>query len=316
MNKTVDAGDGRRYRTEIPNVVFTLGLSPYELTLYLHLKRTAGEQGECWKSTATLAKETCMSTGMVSKAKDALTIPRIELGKKPLIKVKPEENPHGGKARHFITLVDIWPDNFKRFTSSQDEVASSPHELASSYSEIASSPGEIKKEPKEEEPKKKEEIPLGAKSAPLTVEVSQVFEHWKSTLQHTRAKLTPERSKAIRARLRDGYSVEEIKDAIDGCANSPFHQGKNDQHKVHNDLTLICRNGSKLENFIQMKGVDVTNHGNGKPTNEDKLRTILERRTQAATGEHYSGDETSNQLVRTGGFRAASDGRSLALAFK
>jgi hypothetical protein len=118
----------------------------------------------------------------------------------------------------------------------------------------------VKEELKEEELNK--EIPSGAKSAPLAVEVSQVFEHWKSTLQRTRAKLTPERSKAIRARLGDGYSVE------------------------------------------------------GKPTNEDKLRTILERRTQAATGEYHSGDETGDQLVRTGGFRATSDDRSLALAFK
>jgi hypothetical protein len=242
-----DAGDGRRYRTEIPNVVFTLGLSPFELTLYLHLKRTAGDSGECWKSTATLAKETSMSAGMVSKAKDALTAPRIELGKKPLIKVKEEENPHGGKARHIITLTDIWPDNIKRFSSSQGEVASSPDELASSYSEVASSPHELKKEPKKKEPK---EETKALSSANGSTPILEVFSYWQSALNHPQAKLTPERERVIRARLKEGYTLDVIKQAIDGCRASPFHRGQNERAQAYDDLTLICRSGSKLESFL------------------------------------------------------------------
>ena len=249
MNKTVDAGDGRKYRTEIPNVVFTLGLTPFELTLYLHLKRTAGDSGQCWKSTATLAKETGMSTGMVSKAKDSLTLARVELGKKALIQVKEEENPHGGKARHIITLIDIWPDNFKRFASSQDEVANSPHELASPQDEVASSPHEIKKEPKKKEPK--EETKTLSSPTSSTV-VHAVFSYWQEALNHPQARLTPEREKAIRARLKEGYTFDQITQAIDGCRASPFHRGQNERSQAYDDLTLICRNGSKLESFINV----------------------------------------------------------------
>jgi hypothetical protein len=249
-----DAGDGRRYRTEIPNVVFTLGLSPFELTLYLHLKRTAGDSGECWKSTATLAKETGMSAGMVSKAKDALTIPRVELGKKPLIKVKEEENPHGGKARHVITLTDIWPDNIKRFASSQDEVASSPGELASSYSEVASSPHELKKEHKKKEPK---EETKALSSTNGSTDVQVIFSYWQQALNHPHARLTPERERVIRARLREGYTPDVIKKAIDGCRASPFHRGQNERGQPYDDLTLICRNGSKLESFLNIGKVEI-----------------------------------------------------------
>jgi len=66
-----DAGDLKKYRTEIPNVVFTLGLDPYALTLYCHLKRTTGaaDGGLCYKSTRTLADETGMSAGKVSEAR-------------------------------------------------------------------------------------------------------------------------------------------------------------------------------------------------------------------------------------------------------
>jgi hypothetical protein len=143
--KVQDSGDLRHYRTEIPNLVLTLGLSPFELALYVHLKRTAGDGGRCWKSTVTLAEETGMSAGMVSKAKEGLERPRKELAGKPLIVVAEEANPNGGKPRHVITLADVWPENVSRFAqpSSRGELASSPRELASSR-------GELKKEPSEE----------------------------------------------------------------------------------------------------------------------------------------------------------------------
>lgn len=151
--RVVDHGDLRKYRTEIPNIVFSLGLTPYELALYCLLKKTAGADGMCWKSTATLAKESGMSSGMVSKAKVTLQKPIPILGK-PLIVVDEEPNQKGGKPKHCITLTDIWPDNTRmRGSSSPHEVGaetSSYSEVASSPHERSSSPHEIKKEPIEE----------------------------------------------------------------------------------------------------------------------------------------------------------------------
>lgn len=150
--RVIDRSDPRKYRTEIPNIVLTLGLTPYELTLYVHLKRTAGADGTCWKSTATLARETGMSSGMVSKAKAALQKVMNPL-RKALITVSDEVNQKGGKPNHLITVTDIWPQNMAHFASSQDEVAPeprSPHERARSQDEVASSPHEIRKELVEE----------------------------------------------------------------------------------------------------------------------------------------------------------------------
>jgi hypothetical protein len=161
LRRVIDSGEYRKYRTEIPNIVLTLGLTPYALALYVHLKRTAGGDGLCWKSTATLARETGMSSGMVSKAKESLQKHIDSLGGKSLITVTEERNPKGGKPNHTIAITDIWPENMARFASSQGEVAtvsSSPlevgtsyRELASSPHELASSPGEIRKEPIQEQ---------------------------------------------------------------------------------------------------------------------------------------------------------------------
>jgi uncharacterized phage protein (TIGR02220 family) len=86
-------------------------------------------------------------------------------------------------------------------------------------------------------------------------ETNQIFTYWKEVMKKTSmAKLTEKRRKSIQARLREGYSVDQIKQAIDGCAKSSYHMGQNDSGTVYDDLTLICRSGDKLEQFANNIG--------------------------------------------------------------
>ncbi len=84
-----------------------------------------------------------------------------------------------------------------------------------------------------------------------TEDVRELFVYWcKETGRDAqRTKLTPERDRRIRGRLRDGYSLTDIKLAIANVARSQFHNGENEQGRVYNDLTLICRSGSQLEQY-------------------------------------------------------------------
>lgn len=83
-------------------------------------------------------------------------------------------------------------------------------------------------------------------------EITEIFTHWQQIMGHPQAKLIDARKRAIAGRLREGYTVDQIKQAIEGCKASPFHQGENDTGAVYDDLTLICRNGAKLEFFINL----------------------------------------------------------------
>jgi hypothetical protein len=68
---------------------------------------------------------------------------------------------------------------------------------------------------------------------------------------HPNAKFVGKRRKAVIARLKEGYSVEELKEAILGCKGDPFYsKGQNDHKTVYDDLELICRDGTKVEKFI------------------------------------------------------------------
>lgn len=106
-----DASDLKKYRTEIPNMVFDLGLTPYEVALYGHLKRVCGAaDGKCWKSVKTLSRETKMSTGRVSEA-------RTVLKRRGLVKMT---QPEGPGTSVIVTIVDIWPQNMARFMTPSD----------------------------------------------------------------------------------------------------------------------------------------------------------------------------------------------------
>ena len=78
----------------------------------------------------------------------------------------------------------------------------------------------------------------------------QVFERWKQKLDHPKAVLDEKRLKAINARLRNGYSVEDLFAAIDGLTRSSHHMGRNDRGQVYDDIELVCRDAAHVESFI------------------------------------------------------------------
>ncbi|MES1987496.1 MAG: YdaU family protein [Pseudomonadota bacterium] len=85
-----------------------------------------------------------------------------------------------------------------------------------------------------------------------SVDVLSVFDYWKITMNHEKAKLDHKREKAIKLRLKDGYSVSDMCAAVDGCKRSPYHMGKNDQATVYDDIELICRNATNVDKFLKL----------------------------------------------------------------
>lgn len=74
----------------------------------------------------------------------------------------------------------------------------------------------------------------------------ELFRYWQRECEHPTAKPTSERLTKVMARLREGYSAAEIRKAVDGAKHGAFE----DNGKRFDDIELICRNGTKLEDFI------------------------------------------------------------------
>jgi len=97
--------DERCYFTQIPNLVFELPISREAKYFYIHLKRTAGDSGECYKSLRRLSQETQTSKPTLIKAK-------AELVKYGLIRVWPAERKDKSD---IITIRNIWRSNIDHF---------------------------------------------------------------------------------------------------------------------------------------------------------------------------------------------------------
>lgn len=92
---------------------------------------------------------------------------------------------------------------------------------------------------------------VSARRGDVGDDVRSVFAYWQQKLGHERAQLDAKRLKAIKGRLKDGYTVADLCLAVDGCSRSPYHMGQNDSRAVYDDIELICRDGPKVDSFIK-----------------------------------------------------------------
>lgn len=96
-----------------------------------------------------------------------------------------------------------------------------------------------------------------------------------------RSKLTDQRKRKIQARLKEGYTEQDLCDAIDGIEYSAHHRGENDEGRVWDELTLICRDGAHVEMLRDLKR---SGGSRGPPSKRDDVATDADFSDQALYG--------------------------------
>lgn len=81
--------------------------------------------------------------------------------------------------------------------------------------------------------------------------IQAVFDYWRQIMGHERARMDAARQTVIRKRLADGYTVEDLMLAIEGCAASAFHMGENERGQRYDSLTLILRDADHVDKFMR-----------------------------------------------------------------
>lgn len=89
--------------------------------------------------------------------------------------------------------------------------------------------------------------PKNGKADPVRV----VFEHWQHEHGHEAAKLDPKRKSRIGSRLRDGFSVEQLCEAISNAKNDPFLMGSNG--RTYDGIETLLRDVAQVERLIALK---------------------------------------------------------------
>jgi hypothetical protein len=152
----------------------------------------------------------------------------------------------------------------RNFPESRNEVSEIPESFSDIPESFSDIPESLIRKNQQIEPAKE---PANKYMSSLVLEV---FDYWKAALNHPQAKLTPERKKKIEERLSQGYTVAQIKTAIDGCRASPHHMGQNDTGTVYDSIELICRSGDKLEFFISRSNSSGRNKVNHRETHGER----------------------------------------------
>lgn len=88
------------------------------------------------------------------------------------------------------------------------------------------------------------------KKTSRAAQARRVFAFWQEHLKHPKAILDKNRKSAIEGRLKDGYTEDDLINAVKGCKLTPYNMGDNREHRVYDDVELICRNAAHVDRFI------------------------------------------------------------------
>lgn len=100
-----------------------------------------------------------------------------------------------------------------------------------------------------------------------------LFAYWQDVMNHPRARLDARLLEKITARLREGFTLDDLKLAVDGNKASPYHQGRNKDRKVYDSLELIVRDAAHVNNFLGVLRAPESSHS---PTMSSNIQSAHE----------------------------------------
>lgn len=92
------------------------------------------------------------------------------------------------------------------------------------------------------------------------VSVRTVFDFWREAMNHPGAKLDAKRRGRIQARLKDGFSTEELCKAIEGAKCDPWLMGSNPSKKVYDGIETVLRDAAQVEKLKALAGQPVVSN--------------------------------------------------------
>ncbi len=83
----------------------------------------------------------------------------------------------------------------------------------------------------------------------VSSDIDLIVQHYRT--HHPRSNPGAKDRKKIADRIREGWTVDQMRIAIDGCHVSPFHCGENDRGAKYQTIGLIFRDSDHVQQFIE-----------------------------------------------------------------
>lgn len=201
----------------------------------------ANDAAQCWPGLETIAKECGISR--------ATAICHInDISRLNLISKKHRNDDRGYRRSTLYTLhldanTEIQSKEFQRRKNQRKNFNNQRQDI--NVSNVQNSDGNIIESTLEQSKKHNK---AGA-SLETQTEIKNIFMYWKKKMNHPHSKLDNKRERRITEALKN-YSTEQLIQAIDGCALTPYNMGENDNQQRYDDIELILRDASRIERFI------------------------------------------------------------------
>ena len=198
-------------------------VSPAQKLVLLALANYADERGKCWPSIRTVSERTCLARRTVSRSLETL-------GKAGLVKSVTRSRDDGSQSSNVYHL----PIKKGR----QPDTGGCHSAMGVCESDIPRGVTVACHEPSIEP------------SSNHNSEIQDIVDHYRSKHPRRGRQLKPGHAdwKRIASRIKEGFSVADLKRAIDGNMMDQWHQ----QHAAGHTIEYIFRNTTKVEQFIEL----------------------------------------------------------------
>lgn len=195
-------------------------VSHAKLLVMLKLADSASDEGYCWPSQSTIARQCRLTRQTVNEV-----IQELESEGQLTIKRT------GRASRYQLSFHDVGVPDI-----SLNERCKPTGQQMSAYPTSDVGVGDTNHKRTINEPS----------------DICQAFEFWKKTFSLNGNTTLTDSRKGVIAKALKTYGIERVKDAILGCSIRPFNNGQNDNGEKYIDIELILRvskQANKLEFF-------------------------------------------------------------------
>lgn len=91
-----------------------------------------------------------------------------------------------------------------------------------------------------------------------------VFNYWKVRCEYPKARLVQGRLRHIRARLREGFTVDEFCKVIDYVAGNAFLRGANSRGRPYDDFSTFARSQTRMQRYLELADLELVNPGDDR----------------------------------------------------
>lgn len=121
--------------------------------------------------------------------------------------------------------------------------------LISEIETLSTTPVTLRKDEVEDEREVEDEKEIEPRPPDKSDWPEIVFKEWQKVLKHPKTSLDKKREDRIKARIKDGFSLEELLAVPRGVLKSPYHLGQNETNTRYDGINTIYRDREQVEKF-------------------------------------------------------------------